>query len=209
MSIPSGVFTNPDLLEYWNLTRGGNKTKLTVTELLSLGIHVRCFDILPTSIDPIFFNDGLKDLSIGGKNYVSYPDLITDSLPSFSEEKQIVNGSVSFTVSNVNQSIYILATGGAFRDAKVNIYLTILNPANGEVLVHDLMFSGFMDFVETSISPLDGKNELKINLNSVYRALDVQMRTLAANSIYQSYFPGDNYTSLLGTVNSGQTWRYK
>ncbi|HBH5350578.1 TPA: DUF2163 domain-containing protein, partial [Escherichia coli] len=70
MSIPSGVFTNPDLLEYWNLTRGGNKTKLTVTELLSLGIHVRCFDILPTSIDPIFFNDGLKDLSIGGKNYV-------------------------------------------------------------------------------------------------------------------------------------------
>ncbi|EEW4124938.1 DUF2163 domain-containing protein, partial [Escherichia coli] len=36
-----------------------------------------------------------------------------------------------------------------------------------------------------------------------------QMRTLAANSIYQSYFPGDNYTSLLGTVNSGQTWRYK
>lgn len=54
MSIPSGVFTNPDLLEYWNLTRGGSKTKLTVTELLSLGIHVRCFDILPTSIDPIF-----------------------------------------------------------------------------------------------------------------------------------------------------------
>ena len=27
MSIPSGVFTNPDLLEYWNLTRGGSKTK--------------------------------------------------------------------------------------------------------------------------------------------------------------------------------------
>ena len=202
--ITNDILSNKDLVDYFNLCRGTSKTKLTVTELLSLGIHVRCFDILPTSIDPIFFNDGLKDLSIGGKNY-----LITDSLPSFSEEKQIVNGSVSFTVSNVNQSIYILATGGAFRDAKVNIYLTILNPANGEVLVHDLMFSGFMDFVETSISPLDGKNELKINLNSVYKALDVQMRTLAANSIYQSYFPGDNYTSLLGTVNSGQTWRYK
>ena len=182
--ITNDILSNKDLVDYFNLCRGTSKTKLTVTDLFSIGVH-------------------------GGKNYVSYPDLITDSLPSFSEEKQIVNGSVSFTVSNVNQSIYILATGGAFRDAKVNIYLTILNPANGEVLVHDLMFSGFMDFVETSISPLDGKNELKINLNSVYKALDVQMRTLAANSIYQSYFPGDNYTSLLGTVNSGQTWRYK
>ncbi|EMV4035054.1 DUF2163 domain-containing protein, partial [Escherichia coli] len=78
--ITNDILSNKDLVDYFNLCRGTSKTKLTVTELLSLGIHVRCFDILPTSIDPIFFNDGLKDLSIGGKNYVSYPDLITDSL---------------------------------------------------------------------------------------------------------------------------------
>ncbi|ECB8418731.1 DUF2163 domain-containing protein, partial [Salmonella enterica subsp. enterica serovar Havana] len=26
---------------------------------------------------------------------------------------------------------------------------------------------------------------------------------------YQSYFPGDQIMSLLGVVNSGQTWKYK
>ncbi|EAO5693830.1 DUF2163 domain-containing protein, partial [Salmonella enterica] len=29
------------------------------------------------------------------------------------------------------------------------------------------------------------------------------------NSVYQSYFPGDQIMSLLGVVNSGQTWKYK
>ncbi|EBD2228824.1 DUF2163 domain-containing protein, partial [Salmonella enterica] len=27
--------------------------------------------------------------------------------------------------------------------------------------------------------------------------------------VYQSYFPGDQIMSLLGVVNSGQTWKYK
>jgi hypothetical protein len=38
------ILTNVQLLKYWNLVRGGNKTKLTITELMSLGVHVICFD---------------------------------------------------------------------------------------------------------------------------------------------------------------------
>ena len=113
--ITDDILSNKDLVDYFNLCRGTSKTKLTVTDLFSIGVHVRCFDVLPTSIDPIFFNDGLIDLNIAGKNYVAFPDLVTDSLPSFSEEKQIANTSVTFIVSNVNQSMYILAMGGAFK----------------------------------------------------------------------------------------------
>jgi hypothetical protein len=39
------ILTNVQLLKYWNLVRGGNKTKLTITELMSLGVHVICFDV--------------------------------------------------------------------------------------------------------------------------------------------------------------------
>ncbi|MGP2127215.1 DUF2163 domain-containing protein [Escherichia coli] len=207
--ITDDILSNKDLVEYFNLCRGTSKTKLTVTDLFSIGVHVRCFDVLPTSIDPIFFNDGLIDLNIAGKNYVAFPDLVTDSLPSFSEEKQIANTSVTFKVSNVNQSMYILAMGGAFKDAKVNIYVTILNPATGAVLLNDLMYSGFIDYCETTINPMDQKNEMTVNVNSVYKQLDLQTRTIAANSVYQSYYPADEYVSLLGVVNSGQTWKYK
>ncbi|EAS1211791.1 DUF2163 domain-containing protein, partial [Salmonella enterica] len=49
----AGVFTNPDLLEYWNVFRGGNKKQLTLTEVLSMGIHVKCFDVIPKAIDSI------------------------------------------------------------------------------------------------------------------------------------------------------------
>ncbi|EEW3260007.1 DUF2163 domain-containing protein [Escherichia coli] len=207
--MPDDILSNKDLVDYYNLCRGTSKTKLTVPDLFSIGVHVRCFDVLPTSIDPIFFNDGLIDLNISGKNYVAFPDLVTDSLPSFSEEKQIANTSISFKVSNVNQSIYILAMGGALKEAKVNIYVAILNPATGAVLLNDLMYSGFIDYCETTVNPMDQKNEMTVNVNSVYKQLDLQTRTIAANSVYQSLFPGDQYVSLLGVVNSGQTWKYK
>ncbi|HFS3094757.1 TPA: DUF2163 domain-containing protein, partial [Escherichia coli] len=111
--ITDDILSNKDLVDYFNLCRGTSKTKLTVTDLFSIGVHVRCFDVLPVAIEPIFFNDGLIDLNIAGKNYVAFPDLVTDSLPSFSEEKQIANTSVTFIVSNVNQSMFILAMGGA------------------------------------------------------------------------------------------------
>ncbi|GAB6015555.1 MAG: hypothetical protein Lm2023SU_19130 [Serratia ureilytica] len=204
------LLTNPELLKYWNLTRGGNKTKLTITELMSLGVHCKAIDVFPkNSIPPIFWTDGFVDLNINGTLYTSFPDLISDSFPSFTETKEINNNSISFKVSNVNDSSRTLALGGAFREAKVNIYLVILNPADNTVLNTTLMFSGFIDYIQAEADPNNPKNEMTVNLNSVYKKLDLQPRTIAANSVYQSYYPGDEYFSLLGQVNANQSWRYK
>ncbi|WP_431712687.1 DUF2163 domain-containing protein [Serratia marcescens] len=204
------LLTNPELLKYWNLTRGGNKTKLTITELMSLGVHCKAIDVFPkNSIPPIFLTDGFVDLNINGTLYTSFPDLISDSFPSFTETKEINNNSISFKVSNVNDSTRTLALGGAFREAKVNIYLVILNPADNTVLNTTLMFSGFIDYIQAEADPNNPKNEMTVNLNSVYKKLDLQPRTIAANSVYQSYYPGDEYFSLLGQVNANQSWRYK
>ncbi|MGP2831167.1 DUF2163 domain-containing protein [Serratia marcescens] len=204
------LLTNPELLKYWNLTRGGNKTRLTITELMSLGVHCKAIDVFPkNSIPPIFWTDGFVDLNINGTLYTSFPDLISDSFPSFTETKEINNNSISFKVSNVNDSTRTLALGGAFREAKVNIYLVILNPADNTVLNTTLMFSGFIDYIQAEADPNNPKNEMTVNLNSVYKKLDLQPRTIAANSVYQSYYPGDEYFSLLGQVNANQSWRYK
>ncbi|MGP2601873.1 DUF2163 domain-containing protein [Serratia ureilytica] len=204
------LLTNPELLKYWNLTRGGNKTRLTITELMSLGVHCKAIDVFPkNSIPPIFWTDGFVDLNINGTLYTSFPDLISDSFPSFTETKEINNNSISFKVSNVNDSTRTLALGGAFREAKVNIYLAILNPADNTVLNTTLMFSGFIDYIQAEAEPNNPKNEMTVNLNSVYKKLDLQPRTIAANSVYQSYYPGDEYFSLLGQVNANQSWRYK
>jgi len=204
------LLTNPDLLQYWNLTRGGNKTKLTINELMSLGVHCRAIDMFPKNgIPPIFWTDGFVDLNINGTQYTSFPDLISDSFPSFTETKEINNNSINFKVSNVNDSTRTLALGGAFREAKVNIYLVILNPADNSVLNSTLMFSGFIDYIQAEADPNAAKNEMSVYLNSVYKKLDLQPRTIAANSVYQSYYPGDEYFSLLGQVNANQSWRYK
>lgn len=204
------LLTNPELLKYWNLTRGGNKTKLTITELMSLPVHCKAIDVFPkNSIPPIFWTDGFVDLNINGTLYTSFPDLISDSFPSFTETKEINNNSITFKVSNVNDSTRTLALGGALREAKVNIYLVILNPADNTVLNTTLMFSGFIDYFKAEADPNNPKNEMTVNLNSVYKKLDLQPRTIAANSVYQSYYPGDEYFSLLGQVNANQSWRYK
>ena len=53
------------------------------------------------------------------------------------------------------------------------------------------------------------KNEMTVYINSVYKKLDRQPPMIAANSVYQSYYPSDAYFSLLGQVNQNQTWKYK
>ncbi|MGQ6141222.1 DUF2163 domain-containing protein, partial [Serratia sp. IR-2025] len=77
------------------------------------------------------------------------------------------------------------------------------------VLNSTLMFSGFIDYIQAEADPNAAKNEMSVYLNSVYKKLDLQPRTIAANSVYQSYYPGDEYFSLLGQVNANQSWRYK
>lgn len=203
------IFTNPDLLAYYNLVRGTNKTVLTMMDVLSIGVHVRCFDVIPVHVPPFYWTDGLNPITFGGAQYTPFPDLITDSMPVFSEEKQIVNTAITFKVSNVNSSVRALSLGGALKGAKVNIYMVILNPANGDVLDYWRMYSGFIDFIEATTNPISTTNDLTVTVNSVYKKLDLQTRTLAANAVYQSYYPGDQMMSLLGVVNSGQTWRYK
>lgn len=203
------ILSNPNLIKYWNLVRGGNKTKLTITELMSLGVHVICFDMIPKSSSAFYWTDGLNDIILNGNTYVSFPEIIQDSLPSFNEAKGISNDSINFKVSNVNRAVRQLALGGFLKDAKVNIRLTILNPYDSTVLTSMLMFSGFIDYCQAVASPNDKKNEMTIYINSVYKKLDRQPPLIAANSVYQSYYSGDEYFSLLGQVNQDQTWRYK
>jgi hypothetical protein len=210
----SAIFTNASLLSYYNMTHGTSLTVLNLAQLMSMGVHVKCVDVYPQQglgVNAIHLTDGYVDIVANGINYTSFPDFINDSFPTFTEQKDISNDSINFKISNVNASFRTLALGGAFKAAQVNIYLTILNPANNAVLVHDLIFSGYIDYFESTSnnSAENIQNELTVNLNSVWKKLDVQMKTTAANSVHQSTHPNDAYFSLLGIVNSGQAWKYK
>lgn len=209
-----GVFTNAALLEFYNLKRGTNKTVLTVSDITSMGVIVRCVDIYPKAGSPapaLFLTDAFTPVQANGINYTSFPDFINNSFPTFNEQKDIQNESISFKVSNIDPSFRVLANSGAFREARVNIYLTIISPADNSVIDHDLMFSGYIDFFKsTANNQADNiTNEVEVNINSIWNKLDVQMRTLAANSVHQSMHPGDEYFSLLGIIHAEQQWKYK
>ncbi|WP_333850140.1 DUF2163 domain-containing protein [Leclercia sp.] len=206
------VFTNSALLKYWNTTRGGNKTQLSISEVMQLGLTVKCIDIYPvqgSGVQALHLNDGYIDLNINGNLYTSFPDFINDSFGSFSEQKDISNDSMSFKVSNVSQSFQVLALSGGLKNAQVNMWLTILNPADATVLDNSLIYSGYLDYFESISNNDDLKNELTVYVNSIWKKLDVQQRTLAANSVHQSTHKNDAYFSLLGKINSQQTWKYK
>lgn len=203
------ILTNAALLKYWNLIRGGNKSRLSVMEVMSLGVHVTCFDVLPKGTNGFHWTDSLIDIDLNGNKYISFPDVISGSLPSFTEQKGISNDAINFKVSNVNQSVRALALGGFLKDAQMNITMVILNPYDSTVLYSMLMFSGFIDYVRAVADPNQITNEMTIYVNSVYRKLDKQPPLIAANSVYQSIYKGDEYFSLLGQVNQDQTWRYK
>lgn len=210
----SSIFTNAALLSYYNMTHGTVLTILNLAQLMSMGVHVKCVDVYPvqgTGVNAIHLTDGYIDIVANGISYTAFPDFINDSFPTFSEQKDISNDSINFKISNVNSSFRVLALGGTFKSAQVNVYLTILSPADNSVLVHDLMYSGYIDYFESvSNNSADGlTNELTVNINSVWKKLDVQTKTVAANSVHQSQHPGDAYFSLLGIVNSGQVWKYK
>lgn len=208
------VFTNQALLDFYNLKRGTSKTVLTVSDVLSMGVIVRCVDIYPVSGSPapnLFLTDAFTPVIANGLTYTSFPDFVDNSFPTFNEQKDIQNESINFKISNVDPSFRVLANSGAFRKAKVNIYLTIISPADNSVIDHDLMFSGYIDYFKTTANNQADSvtNEIEVNINSIWNKLDVQMRTLAANSVHQSTHPGDEYFSLLGIIHSQQYWAYK
>jgi hypothetical protein len=69
MSIPSNVLTNADLIAYWNLTRGDNKTVLTEKELYQCGVMVKLIDILPATGSNIYLTDAIADQNYNGISY--------------------------------------------------------------------------------------------------------------------------------------------
>lgn len=204
------ILSNPDLLKYWKLIRGDTKTKLTITEVMSISIHVTAFEVYPRTMNAIYWTDGFNPMTMDGKTYQPFPDLVQDSLPTFSEEKGMGNDTIDFTISNVDNATRIAAMSGQLDKAKVNILLVILNPFTSEVLYNQLLFSGFIENFECTVNPFSQINEMKVTVNSIYQRLDRTPKTLAANSVYQSYYPGDDFMSLLGQVNKeDQVWRYK
>lgn len=205
----ASIYTNANLLKYWKLIRGTTETQLSLMEIMSLGVFVTCFDVLPKGTNGFHWTDSLIDISLDGYQYISFPDIISGSLPTYSEQKGINNDAINFKVSNVNASVRALALGGFFKDAHMNIKLVILNPYDSTVIDSMLMFSGFIDYVQAVADPNQKTNEMTIYVNSVYKKLDRQPALIAANSAYQSIYKGDEYFSLLGQVNQNQNWKYK
>ncbi|WP_052979464.1 hypothetical protein, partial [Shigella sonnei] len=168
-----------------------------------------CFDVLPKGTNGFHWTDSLIDIDLDGYKYISFPDIISGSLPSYSEQKGMSNDAINFKISNVNASVRALALGGFLKDAQMNIKLVILNPYDSTVIDSMLMFTGFIDYVQAVTDPNQKQNEMTIYVNSVYKKLDRQPALIAANSVYQSYYRNDEYFSLLGQVNQNQNWKYK
>ncbi|PWW04986.1 DUF2163 domain-containing protein [Mangrovibacter plantisponsor] len=205
------TYTNASLLQYYNMHRGTNKTSLTLPEVVSVGCTVIAVDVMPKSITPLHWNDGFTDISINGVQYISYPGFMDNGFPNITEQKNITNDGITFTLSGIEQDNMVLALDGAYQNAKVNFMLVILNPADNSVLEYQTMYSGYVDYVSASANNQHDsiKNELEININSIWKKLDNDPKTLAANSVHQSMHPGDNFFSLLGILHAEQTWKYK
>jgi hypothetical protein len=205
----NSVLTNPNLLKYWNLVRRQSRTSLSVMEVMSIGINCMCFEVLPKGENGYYWTDALNDVSFNGHSYISFPDIVTGSLPDITEEKGVSNDSLNFKLSNVNDLVRAQALGGYFKDAKISMTMVLLNPFNNTVLYSQLLFSGFIDYVQAQADPIKKTNDMTIYINSIYKKLDRQPPLMGANSVYQSYYPGDQAMSLLGQVNNDQIWKYQ
>ena len=103
-----------------------------------------------------------------------------------------------------------MALSGQLFKAKVNIIMVVLVPYTTEPIYSSLMFCGYIDYCQAIANPNESVTEMTVNINSIYQKLDVQTRMLASNSVYQSYYKGDEFMSLLGQVNKAdQEWRMK
>lgn len=210
MSIPSNVLTNTDLVAYWNLTRGDNKTVLTEKELYQCGVMVKLIDVLPPTGSNIYLTDAIADQNYNGINYKSVPDFLDSSFANYVEKTQINNNGTSLKVSNVSQDYLSMALRGLWNDAKVNIWMGIVNPATGGVLYAYRMFSGYIDYFSSDFNNAAGNttNETTVNLNSMWKKLDQTQRLLSSTSVHQSMHTGDKIFDLIGSLNaSEQFWK--
>ncbi|MBL5959917.1 hypothetical protein [Enterobacter asburiae] len=210
MSIPSNVLNNPELVSYWNLTRGDNKTALTVKELYECGVMVKLIDVLPPTGSNIYITDSLADQNYNGITYKSVPDFLDSSFANYVEKTQINNNGTSLKVSNINQEYLSMALRGLWNDAKVNIWMGIVNPATGGILYAYRMFSGYIDYFSSDFNNIAGNttNETLVNLSSMWRKLDQTQRLLSSTSVHQSMHTGDKFFDLIGILNSSeQFWK--
>lgn len=67
------ILTNATLLKYWKLVRGTTKTRLSVMDVMSLGVHVTCFDVLPKGTNGFHWTDSLIDIDLNGNQYIVFP----------------------------------------------------------------------------------------------------------------------------------------
>lgn len=210
MAIPSDVLSNPELVKYWNLMRGDNKSVLTERELYQCGIMVKLIDLLPPTGSNLYLTDAVVEQNINGIVYKPIPDLIDSSFANYVEKNQINNTGTTFKISNVSQDYLSLALRGLWKDAKVNIWMGIVNPATGAVLYRYRIFSGYIDYFSSDFS-VDGtntQNETTVNLNSIWKKLDQTQRLLSSTSIHQSTHKGDKFFDLIGILNSSeQFWQ--
>ncbi|MEI9855110.1 DUF2163 domain-containing protein [Enterobacter mori] len=210
MSIPSNVLTNADLVAYWNLTRGDSKNVLTEKELYQCGVMVKLIDILPATGSNIYLTDAIADQNYNGINYKSVPDFLDSSFANYVEKNQINNNGTSFKVSNVNQEYLSMALHGLWTDAKVNIWMGIVNPATGSILYAYRMFSGYIDYFSSDFNNAadNTTSETTVNLNSMWKKLDQTQRLLSSTSVHQSLHTGDKFFDLIGMLNSSeQLWK--
>ncbi|MCM7768497.1 MULTISPECIES: DUF2163 domain-containing protein [Enterobacter] len=210
MSIPDNVLNNPELVSYWNLTRGDNKTILTVKELYQCGVMVKLIDVLPPTGSNIYLTDSLADQNYNGITYKSVPDFLDSSFANYVEKTQINNNGTSLKVSNVNQEYLSMALRGLWNDAKVIIWMGIVNPATGSILYAYRMFSGYIDYFSSDFNNAAGNttNETTVNLNSMWKKLDQTQRLLSSTSVHQSMHTGDKFFDLIGMLNSSeQFWK--
>ncbi|ELQ6225604.1 DUF2163 domain-containing protein [Cronobacter turicensis] len=210
MSIPNNVLNNPELVSYWNLIRGDNKTILTEKELYQCGVMVKLIDILPPTGSSIYITDSLADQNYNGITYKSVPDFLDSSFANYVEKTQINNNGTSLKVSNVSQDYLSMALRGLWNDAKVNIWMGIVNPATGSILYAYRMFSGYIDYFSSDFNNAAGNttNETTVNLSSMWKKLDQTQRLLSSTSVHQSMHTGDKFFDLIGILNSSeQFWK--
>ena len=210
MSIPNNVLNNPELVSYWNLTRGDNKTILTEKELYQCGVMVKLIDVLPPTGSSIYLTDSLADQNYNGITYKSVPDFLDSSFANYVEKTQINNNGTSLKVSNVSQDYLSMALRGLWNDAKVNIWMGIVNPAKGSILYAYRMFSGYIDYFSSDFNNAAGNttNETTVNLSSMWKKLDQTQRLLSSTSVHQSMHTGDKFFDLIGILNSSeQFWK--
>ncbi|HBX2908231.1 TPA: DUF2163 domain-containing protein, partial [Klebsiella pneumoniae] len=131
MAIPNNLLNNAVLVNYWNLVRGDNKTVLTEKELYQCGVMVKMVDLIPPTGSAIYLIDGLSEKTVSGITYQPVPDFIDSSFANYVEKNAVNNNGTTFKVSNVNQEYLSMALRGLWKDAKVNIWMGIVSPADG------------------------------------------------------------------------------